>query len=77
MAEQAEGFNTFVTIHNFCERLSCDWSFLSPVCKWNMVYSAGENSELPLLQKTQTHTHCRRCQMSWPVWVQACHTPKI
>ena len=60
-------------IHNFCESLSCDWSFFSSICKWNTVYSAGENSVLPLLQKTQTCNHHRRCQMSWPVWVQACH----
>ena len=39
----------FWQIHNFCERLSCDWPFFSSI-------SAGENSELPLLHKTQTHT---------------------
>jgi hypothetical protein len=64
----------FWQIHNFCERLSCDWAFFSSICKWNMVYSAGENSELHLLQKTQTCTHFSRCQMSWPVRVKACHT---
>ena len=66
----------FWQIHNFCERLSCDWSFFS-ICKWNMVYSAGENSELPLLHKTQTHTYCRRCLILWTVWVQATHMVKI
>ena len=65
----------FWQIHNFCEeRLRCDWSLYSSICKWSMVYSAGENSEQPFLQKTQTSTHFRRCQMLWPVWVQACHT---
>ena len=39
-----------------------------------MVYSAGEKSELRLLQKTQTHPHFRICQMSWSVWVKTCHT---
>jgi len=67
----------FWQIHNFCERLICDWSFLSYFYKWNVVYSAVENSELPHLQKTQTQTHIRRSQTSWPVWVQACHNLKI
>jgi hypothetical protein len=31
MAKQAEGFNAFLTKYNFCERLSCDWSFLSSI----------------------------------------------
>jgi hypothetical protein len=66
----------FWQIHNFCEKLSCDWSFFSSICKWNAVYSAGENSELPLMQKTQTRTHFRRCQMSSPGWVQEFHTLK-
>jgi len=39
-----------------------------------MVYIAGDNSELHILQKTQTCTYFSRCQMSWPVWVETCHT---
>jgi hypothetical protein len=62
--------------HNFCEKFKLWLVFFSSICKWNKVYSAGENSELPVLQKTQTHMHCRRCQLLWPVRVQACHSLK-
>jgi hypothetical protein len=74
---RAKGLIHFWQIHNFCERLSHDWSFFYSICQQNMVYSAGENSELPLLQKIQTCAHFRRCQMSLPVRVQARHTLKI
>jgi len=64
----------FWYIHNLCESLSCDWSFISCICKWEMVNSTGEKCELHFLQKTQTCTHFRLCQISWPVWLKARHT---
>jgi hypothetical protein len=44
-------------IHNFCEKVSYDWSFFSSICKWYMVYGAGENSELPFLWQFRKQKH--------------------
>ena len=63
----------FWQIHNLCKSLSCHWSFISYICKWEMVISTGEKCELHLLQNTQTCTHFRICQISWPVWLRARH----
>jgi len=41
MAEQGRGFNTFLQIHNFCENLSCDWSFLSSIPQKVMQHSTA------------------------------------
>jgi hypothetical protein len=55
VAVQAAGFNAFLTNTYFL--WSCDCPSFSYVCNWNMVYSAGENSELHLLLNTQTRKH--------------------
>jgi len=54
MAEQGRGFNTFLQIHNFYEKLSCDWSFLSSIPQNVMQHSTVSRQHINTWHQNST-----------------------